>query len=88
MTFIAKASDFTKNRLNHSLKLKTDSVTESAFNSVIVILRKDLALLKPESVTDNFFKKKYLPEFLLKTVIYSKGHHSLKFKKNPLQNPS
>ena len=42
LTVIVKASDFIKNRLNHSLKLKTDSVTESAFNSVIVILRKDL----------------------------------------------
>ena len=62
----SKGLNFTKNRFSHSLKIKTDSVTESAFNLVTVIPGKDLALLKPESVTAILQKR---PESLLKTKL-------------------
>ena len=37
--FIVKAWIFTKNRLHHSLKLKTDSITESAIDTAIATPR-------------------------------------------------
>ena len=62
----SKGLNFTKNRFSHSLKIKTDSVTESAFNLVTVIPGKNLALLKPEPVTAILQKR---PESLLKTKL-------------------
>ena len=44
--FIGKAWSFTKNRFRHNLELKTDSVTESATNSSLVLLGKALSFTK------------------------------------------
>ena len=44
LPFIVKTSSFTKNRLRYSLKLKADSVTESATGTVVATLRKGLKL--------------------------------------------
>ena len=41
---MGRASGFTKKRLRHSLKLKTDPVTEFATVSVITIHGKDLKI--------------------------------------------
>ena len=61
LPFIVKAWSSTKKRLHHSVKLKTDSATESATDTVIAIPRKRLlySIVRSEPLLKTDFKNRF-----------------------------